>query len=113
MSALALSAFLRAREDASRGLLVFVLPRFTYRFGGCGNLVGRMSKIVKYAGYVNATGICGLFDAWTVKFDKILGVVSDGRSGLNLLGRLMPVSAFAGRFRLLANRRSQACSVRA
>jgi len=40
------------------------------------------------------------FDAWTVKFDKILGVVSDGRSGLNLLGRLMPVSAFAGRFRL-------------
>ena len=34
-----------------------------------------MSKIVKYAGYVNATGICGLFDAWTVKFDKILGVV--------------------------------------
>ena len=53
------------------------------------------------------------FDAWTVKFAKILGIVSDGRSGLNLLGRLMPVSAFAGRFRLFANRRSQACSVRA
>lgn len=30
---------------------------FTYRFGGYGDLVGRMSKIVKYAGYVNATGI--------------------------------------------------------
>ena len=39
------------------------------------------------------------FDAWTVKFDKILGVVSDGRSGLNLLGRSTPVSAFAGRLR--------------
>ena len=48
------------------------------------------------------------FDAWTVKFAKILGVVSDGRSGLNLLGRSTPVSAFAGRFRLLANWRSQA-----
>ena len=53
------------------------------------------------------------FDAWTVKFAKILGVVSDGRSGLNLLGRSTPVSAFAGRFRLLANRRSRTCSVRA